>query len=499
MSVHWPIIRRLIAKPFATVIVDDRRSYKAFELLIAANHAANAIERQTKAKNVGLMLPTSGAFPIAAIGAWSAGRTVVPLNYLLKPGELQYVVDDSALDTIVTVGPMLDFVGDLPKGVAVLKLEELNFKSLPAPRVPAQPDEEDTAALVYTSGTSGKPKGVMLSHRAIRANAKQGASGMELRTTDTMLGVLPQFHSYGLTQLTLTPLMHGVRIVYTARFQPKKLIDLIREHRATCMVGIPSMFNALAAVKSAGPEDVKSLRLVVSGSEALSDAVFDRFKERYGIPINEGYGMTEMGPATHCCLHGESRKHTVGPPLPGVEQRIVDVSDERTLPPGEEGEIRLRGPNQMSGYWKLPEETANAFDEEGWYRTGDLGKVDPDGYLRITGRIKEIIIVGGENVGPREIEDVLNRHPAVHASGVVGTSDSVRGEVPIAFVELAEDAGEVASRDLQAFCREHLAGYKVPREVHFVDELPRSPTGKVLRRELMAMRGRGESSETQAV
>ncbi|MAY75845.1 MAG: hypothetical protein CMJ31_14225 [Phycisphaerae bacterium] len=486
MSVHWPIIRHLVTHPTRVAVVDDKRSYRGIDLLGASAHVSRAIKSESRARHIGLMLPTSGAFPIAALAAWGSGRVIVPLNYLLKPAELQYVVDDSEIDAIVTVQPMLDFIGETPKGVKIIKLDELSFKGLPPVSLPKKAAGDDLAALVYTSGTSGKPKGVMLSHGALKKNAEQGCQGLGLSAGDKMLGVLPQFHCYGMTQLTLTPLMHGVPVVYTARFSPKKLMDLVKTHQATCLVGIPSMFNAIASLKSAGPEDVESLRLIVSGSEALPDAVFEKFHAKYGKPITEGYGMTEMAPATHCNLPENIRRHSVGRPLPGVEQRIVDPANEGVLGVDTDGEIRLRGPNAMSGYWKLDDATREVFDGEGYYRTGDMGRIDAEGYLSITGRIKEMMIIGGENVFPVEIESVLNEHPSVSACGVTSVSDDTRGEAPIAFVELEE--GETAEpRELQAYCREHLAGCKVPKAVYVVEALPRNATGKIMRKELKGM------------
>lgn len=487
MAIHWPILRRLLRAPFKRVITDDSRDYRAIDLLVASLHMADHISTTCRTECVGLLLPTSGAFPISALGAWSAGKTIVPLNYLLKPDELQYVIDDSGIDTIYTVQPMLDFLDATPRVKNLRLLEDINFKSVPTPIIPQNPPGRSTAAIVYTSGTSGKPKGVMLSHDALAANVRQGKAHLHLSAkTDVMLGVLPQFHCYGMTQLTLTPLTHGVRVVYTARFMPKRLIELFKEQGATIMVGIPSMYNAIASLKSGTPEHFASARLVVSGSEALPDAVQQKFKERYGKHICEGYGMTEMAPATHCAISDSCRPHSVGRPVPGVEQRIVDPNTERELPVGEDGEIRLRGPNMMSGYYHLPDKTAEVFDQHGFYRTGDQGRIDENGFLFITGRIKEMIIVGGENVFPREIEEVLNRHPKVHASGVIGLHDPMRGEVPVAFVELCEElsAEDFDDQELISFCRASLAGYKVPKKIYRIDALPRNPTGKILRRDL---------------
>ena len=487
MAIHWPILRRLLTNPFKRVMTDDSRDYRGIDLLVASLHMADRIESTCRTQNVGLLLPTSGAFPISALGAWMAGKTIVPLNYLLKPDELQYVIDDAGLDTIFTVQPMLDYLDRTPLVTNLVRLEDMNFKSVPMPTIPRGAKGSDTAAIVYTSGTSGKPKGVMLSHDALAANVRQGKEHLHLSARDDcMLGVLPQFHCYGMTQLTLTPLTHGVRVVYTARFMPKRLIELVRDQKATIMVGIPSMYNAIASLKSGNPEHFASVRLIVSGSEALPDAVQQKFKDRYGKHICEGYGMTEMAPATHCAVSEACRPHSVGRPVPGVEQRIVDPKSERELPVGTDGEIRLRGPNMMQGYYHLPEKTREVFDPDGFYRTGDQGRIDEDGFLFITGRIKEMIIVGGENVFPREIEDVLNRHPAVHASGVIGKADPTRGEVPVAFVELCEevDRSSFDTSELVGFCREHLAGYKIPKQIRVIDALPRNPTGKILRRDL---------------
>lgn len=492
MSIHGPILRRLVTHPLGVAVVDDVRSYKGFEILAAAMHMAREIDRRSKAKHVGLMLPTSGAFPIAALGAWIAGRVVVPLNYLLKPEELQYVVQDAELDAVVTVGPMLEFVKEegTPKGVELIRMDQMDFKKFPPVRWPKGAGDDQLGVLLYTSGTSGKPKGVMLTHGNVRSNVEQVLSYVDFTTSDVMLGVLPQFHSFGLTALTLLPLSAGIRVVYTAKFVPSKILKLMREHRPTIMIAIPSMYNALRYAKDATKDDFASLRYIVSGGEPLPQAVFDDFRERFGVTINEGYGLTETSPVTNWCRPHEFKRGSVGKPVGngagGVKQRIVDIESGKDLGPEREGEVRIGGPNVMRGYFKLEDETRASFDEQGYLRTGDIGKMDEEGHLFITGRLKEMIIVGGENVFPREIEEVLNKHPSVKASGVVGGHDDMRGEVPVAFVELNEGA-EFNERALIGWCREHLAGYKVPRAVKLLEALPRNPTGKVMRRELKGM------------
>ncbi len=482
-SVHWPILRSLAGAPLRVRLTDDQRAWRAVELLAASQHIASEIARLSQTRTVGMMLPSGGAFPAAALAAWSLGRVCVPLNFLLRKDELQYVIDDCGTDVIVTASPMLEHLGYVPERARLVLLDKLNFKSFPELRWPRPAEPKDLAVLIYTSGTSGKPKGVMLSHANISANIAQYRRAVSITTDDVMLGILPGFHSFGFTVLTMAPLTIGCRVVYSARFMPPRVIKLIRDHRATIFVAIPSMYNALLGVKDARREDLASLRLAVSGGEPLPLDVADRFYERFGIRINEGYGLTETSPATNVCLPDDYRPHSVGRPLPDVRQRIVSIETGSTLGPNQDGEVRMKGPNIMQGYYKLPTETAAAFDEDGWFRTGDIGRFDSGGHLYITGRLKEMIIVGGENVFPREIEEALNKHPDVHASAVVGLHDPMRGEVPIAFIELQEGAtfNEPA---LRAWCREHLAGYKVPRDIRHIEALPRNPTGKILRREL---------------
>lgn len=486
MSIHWPIIRRLLCRPSQIAIVDDRRSYRGLEVLVAAMHVAAAIKSRCDTPTVGVMMPTSGGFPIAALAAWMLGKTVVPLNFLLKPDDLAYVIGDCGTDTIVTVSPLLDHMGFAPRVANLLRLDEMSFSGIPEPIRPALAGDDDLAVILYTSGTSGKPKGVMLSHGNLWANVDQVLNWIALSPADSLLGVLPQFHSFGLTVLTLMPLAAGLKVVYPARFVPQKIVRLIKEHRPTVLIAIPSMYNALMSAKDAVAADFTSLRLVVSGGEPLPDALAARFKERFDITINEGYGLTETSPATNWCRPYEYRRHSVGRPLPGIVQRIVDPVTGRVLGPGADGEVQMTGPNVMKGYYKLPAETARAFTADGFFRTGDIGRIDGDGHLYITGRLKEMLIIGGENVFPREIEEVLNRHGAVADSGVIGSHDPMRGEVPLAFVELREGAA-AEPPELLAWCRTHLPGYKVPREIRIVAALPRSPTGKILRRELSAI------------
>lgn len=476
------IQRNFLLRPWRIAVIDDQRSWRAFELQFVAWHLANKIMAVSDKPRIGIMLPTSGLFPPAVMAGWSLGRTIVPLNYLLSKSDLEYVCADAGIDACITIGPMIDLIGGLPSGVTPIRMDQMKFGGIPPIRISKRMKQDDLAVLLYTSGTSGRPKGVMLTAGNLSANIDQIVERAKFDRHDTMLGVLPQFHTFGLTVLTLLPLAIGCLAIYTARFVPRKLVALARTHRPTVLVAIPSMYGALRLVKEATKEDLASLRYVVSGGEPLPQAVSDTFFERFGIRISEGYGLTETAPVTNWCLPEEWKWRSVGRPLKDVTERIVDT-DGKDVAAGGDGEIRIQGPNVMAGYWNLPQETKAVFDEKGFFRTGDIGRIDSDGHLFITGRIKEMMIISGENVFPREIEEVLDRHPSVKASAVIGMPDESRGELPIAFVELKEGESfdEVA---LRTWCRENLAQFKVPREIRLLDPLPRNPTGKIMRRSL---------------
>ena len=494
MSLLRPIIWQALKHLKRVAVIDDRQSYSYGKLLAGAMFVSREIKRATQAKHVGVMLPTSGAFPITLLGAWLAGRVPVPLNYLLAKDELQYVIGDSDIDTIITSTQMLEFIGGaqvIPKGIKIVELEKVSFKGLPPICWPPNPGDDELAVLLYTSGTSGKPKGVMLTHGNIQSNAEAAVQHANIVKTDTFLGVLPQFHSFGLTVLTLLPLRIGARVIYTARFVPRKIVSLIEEHRPDIFIAVPSMYGALLSVKQSGPESFQSIRLAVSGAEPLPDATYEAFQERFNLKLLEGYGLTETSPACNWSTPERHKRHSVGPALPGVGNVIVD-GDSNPVGPNTEGEIILTGPNLMKGYYKLDEQTEQVIttitlpgssSPARAFRTGDIGKLDDDGFLYITGRLKEMLIVGGENVFPREIEEVLNNYPSVKASAVVGKQDGMRGEVPVAFVEI-EEGVEFDESALRNHCREALAQFKVPKEIHVLDELPRNPTGKIMRRAL---------------
>ena len=499
MSILRRIMYHALRRPRRVALVDDQREYNFLTIGAGSLHVAKAVSAATSRDKVGIMLPTGGAFSLALLGCWLAGKTPVPLNYLLSQDELDHVVADSGIDVILTAGKMIEAVAGL--GVDVDKLpgpprrvlmEQMKFKGLPPLRVPPKLADDDLAVLLYTSGTSGKPKGVMLSEGNLRSNIEDCLLHAGLTRCDVFLGVLPQFHTFGLTVLTLLPLYSGARAVYTARFNPRKVQELIVQHRPDLFVGVPSMLNAMLGVKNATAQDWSSLRYVICGGEPLPQSVFNGFQERFGVHLLEGYGLTETSPVTNWSTPEHNRLHSVGRALPRVRNFIVD-DQGRPLGPDQEGEILIAGPNVMLGYYQLPELTDQAIVEldvpgEGGvrcFRTGDIGKLDAEGYLFITGRKKEMLIISGENVFPREIEEVLNQHPSVHASAVIGRPDDSRGEVPIAFVEL-EDGADFDEPALRKHCRDRIASFKVPKEIRRLDALPRNPTGKIMRRALSA-------------
>jgi len=486
LSIHWPILRQCLKHPLRTFVTDDARAYTGAKIFIGAMVLADVIERVCKTKHIAIALPCSGAFPIAALAAWMTGRVVVPVNFLLKKDELQYILDDCGADTLITAQGVLDFMGYTPDRVTLLRADDVNWKVVPEPRWPATAADDDLGVLLYTSGTSGRPKGVMLTHGNITANVRQCQQHVGFDSSEVMLGVLPQFHTFGLTVLTIMPMTIGAKVVYMRRFSPMKAVDLMREHKVTAFIGIPSMYNAMAYVKSAGPADLVTLKYAVSGGEPLPAAVADAFFTKYNVRINEGYGMTELAPVTNWCRPDEYRRGSVGTALPDVDVRIVDIEHGYDLGPGLDGEIRLAGPNLMRGYYKLPELSAAAIDERGSLRSGDIGRVDKAGHLYITGRLKEMLIIAGENVFPREIEEALNSHPAIKDSGIVGVPDLIRGEVAFAFIELKEGAA-YEEQSVYNHLRTCIAGFKLPKAIKVLEALPRNATGKVMRRELKKM------------
>lgn len=443
----------------------------------AATGLAEQVAGQSTRPRVGTLLPTSTAGAAAIFACWYAGKTPVPLNFLLSSAELAAIVRDADLDLVLTIEPFAADVQSLGPRSLVLNAPSLT----PGRRAAPHASVRDLAVVLYTSGTSGHPKGVCLSFDNLVQNSTACIEHARLDRDQVFLGVLPQFHTFGLTAMTVVPLLLGATVHYLPRFSPVSVVHLIEQKRITVLMAIPSMYAALANLKSIAREALASLKLAISGGEPLPPRVYQAFQERFGVTIYEGYGMTETSPVVSLNTPWAHRPGSVGRPIPGVEVVAMDETG-RTLPPGQTGELVIRGHGVMLGYHNQPAATAGAL-RHGALWSGDLGYVDADGYVYITGRAKEMIIVGGENVFPREIENVLLEHPAVAEVAVVGIRDEVRSELPVAFVILKE-GHSATETELREFCRARLAGYKVPRRVRIETDLPRSPTGKILKRAL---------------
>ncbi len=467
-------------------VADPYRSLSYGNLVRFAAVMRRQVDRTTTCKHVGIMMPSCCAFAGTFYGVLWAGRVAVPLNFLLQPGELAAVVVDAEIDTVFTIRHFAEQVESLP--VKVVYIEDLPLKRemvlqylRPRPPTPRVTDD-DLAVLLYTSGTSGLPKGVCQTYGNLRHDVDACIEKARLRADHRFLGVLPQFHSFGLTALLLVPVALGASIYYIPRFVPAGVIDVIRKERISVTLMIASMYAAMLRSKRGGTDDLATIEYAVSGGEALADQVMQDFKERFGVEIVQGYGMTEAAPVVSLNVPWSNRVGTVGQPIPGVDVRAFSDGGD-SLGPGEIGELWIRGPIVMRGYYRKEAETREVITPDGWYKSGDMGSIDADGYITITGRKKEMIIVGGENVYPREIESALAAHPAVAEAAAIGRADRSRGEVVVAFVTLhdGQQVSEVALRD---FCRDRIAGYKVPRKVVIADDLPRGPTGKILKRKL---------------
>ncbi len=474
-------------QPHATAIIDDKGAVTYQQLGAMAMGLKMYLAAQTQRPSVGLLLPAGAGYVASFFGTLLAEKSVVPINYLLGDREIAHIINDSGIDTVVTIPPLAARVKDSPlKVIDLTQLPAIPPAAAPPQLPTARPD--DMAVLMYTSGTSGLPKGVMLTYGNLQSDVDACIAHAALKHQHKFLGIIPLFHSFGMTAMMLAPIQLGATIVYIARFSAPATIQAIREHQVSLVFGVPSMFGAVAHLKNAGPDDFKSIYAIITGGEPLAPVLREGFQTRFGVPLYEGYGLTETGPVVSINVPQDHRPGSVGKPVPGVEVRIVD-DNQQPVARGEVGEIWLRGEMIMKGYFNLPEQTAEAFSADGFFKTGDLGRHDEDGFLHITGRKKEMIIIAGEKAYPREIEEVLARHPGVAESAVVGRKDAARGEVIVAFV-IPREGVEVKADALRDFCREQgLAQWKCPREVRLVDDLPRSPTGKVLKRVLVEAAG----------
>ncbi|MGG5258421.1 long-chain-fatty-acid--CoA ligase [Phycicoccus avicenniae] len=439
---------------------------------------------------VAVILPNVPAFPVVYWGILLAGGIVVPMNPLLKAGEIDYFFTDSGAK-IAFVWP--DFVEEATKGAEnsgtrVVRTGAMGPEDFEGGEPLAEPharEDDDTAIILYTSGTTGRPKGAELTHSNIHLNAMRSAKVIqEMTSDDVVMGCLPLFHVFGLVVGLNAATIAGASLALIPRFDPQAAIEVIEKERVTIMQGVPTMYAAILNHPSSDGMDASSLRTCASGGSAMPLEVMRSFEEKFGCVILEGYGLSETSPVASFNMPDKERKPgTIGLAIPGCEMRCVDL-DGNEVPVGEVGEIAIRGDNVMKGYWNKPEATAEAIPD-GWFRTGDLATMDDEGYFTIVDRKKDMILRGGMNVYPREVEEVIYTHPDVLEVAVVGIPDELYGEQVGAAVALRE--GATASTDeIIAFTKERIAAYKYPRTVWVVDALPKGPTGKILRREVHA-------------
>ena len=520
----------------ALLYYGTRITYAQFSNL--ANRFAVGLRRLgiQKGDRIAIALPNIPQFPIAFYGALRAGAVVVPTNPLYTERELQHQLADSGAKVIVMLDMYYPRLQAIRKETAVEQVivtspadflppllqrlypfsqrgnkpirSLLTRKSLHEDsglrlmqgmlrsnskggvelfNLPMTAKGEDLAVLQYTGGTTGLAKGAMLTHRNLLANAMQTRYWMPQAHdgAESALCVAPFFHAYGLTAAMNVSILAGAMMILLPRFKAKNVLEAIYRYRPSLFPGIPTMYVAIMNEAGKRTDYLKSVKYCISGASPLPAKVQTDFETLTGGKLVEGYGLSEAAPVTHCNpLTDESRPGSIGLPLPGVEAAILNEAGEQVLT-GQTGELVVKGPNVMRGYWNRPDDTQAIFSN-GWLRTGDIAKMDEDGYFYIVERIKDMIITGGFNVYPRELEEVLYNHPAVAEVAVVGLPDAYRGEAVSAFVVLKAgfEPTEKTKNDIIAFCKERLTSYKIPRRIEFRDSLPRSSVGKILRREL---------------
>jgi long-chain acyl-CoA synthetase len=512
----------------ATIFFNSKKSYRSLfkdAKRFAAGLRSLGVKQGDK---VAIDLPNCPQFLIAFFGALRIGAVVVPCNPLYTPPELRYQLADAGAETIVVLSRIYPVVKAAREGTKIRNVIVTNIKEEMPPllrtlftlakekkdghRVPFEGDPgaiafqkvlslggddsaapvnpSDIAVLQYTGGTTGTSKGAMLSHRALVANALQCAAwfGQAMRNgKDAVMGVMPLFHVYGLTTVMNFAVLSGGAIILEPAPDLEHWMKDIQRHKPKLFHGSPRIYNGINNSPLAKKYDLRSIVACISGSAPLLMETARKFRELTGANLVEGYGLTEASPVTHCNPVFDAAKNrfgTIGLTFPDTETRLVDIeTGERDVAPGEPGELLIRGPQLMDGYYNKPEETAMAL-KGGWLHTGDIATIDADGYVAIVDRKKEMIIVSGYNVYPREVEETLAKHPAVLEAAAIGVPHPMKGEEVKAFVVLKPDQ-KVTPEELIAFCREQLAPFKVPKAVEFRDSLPKTqPVGKILRRQL---------------
>src|ERR1700743_3191479 len=456
----------------------------------AARLATLLLERGLEpGDRVGVMLPNVPEFPIAYYGILRAGGVVVPMNVLLKRRESAYYLEDSGAKMLLAWHGFLEdaTTGAADAGAELIAVEPGAFAATldgvePTPEIAAV-DDEDTAVILYTSGTTGQPKGAELSHLNLLRNADVLArTNTTVGPGDIVLGALPLFHTFGQTVSMNASMLVGATLTLVPKFEPGEVLETMARDGVTHFYGVPTMYGALLHHPGREDFDTSTLRVCMTGGSSMPVEVLRGFEDAFGAIVLEGYGLSETSPVASCNHPDKERKPgSIGTPIEGVEMKIVDESDA-DVPQGDVGEIVIRGHNIMKGYWNRPDATAEAM-RGGWFHSGDMGREDENGFFYVVDRKKDMIIRGGYNVYPREVEEVLYEHPAIREAAVLGVPHDEYGEEVGAGVSLT-DGAEATPEELREYVRERVAAYKYPRAVWIVEDLPKGPTGKILKREI---------------
>ncbi|MEX0785248.1 MAG: AMP-binding protein [Dehalococcoidia bacterium] len=484
--------RRVPDKP--ALIGIDEKPYSYSMIWQFARKTARFLQDEVnvaKGETVAIFAPNCPEYAVAFHGALLAGAKVTTLNPLYREREVEHQLDDS--EAVVVFASKLfmptaeEARGNLPRIRQLYEIEEIWQMVAGTPDSPAPVDIDpmkDIAVLPYSSGTTGMPKGVMLSHYNISSNIRQTiATGLSAEDA-VLLAFLPFFHIYGMIILLGGSIAQGATCLVMPRFDPDQTLYLIEKFRVTDFFVVPPALLALSHHPKLAEHDHSSLRFILSGAAPLPMEVAELAEERFGTKMLQGYGMTETSPLTNTNPLDAIKRGSVGPPVSDTQEKIVDLESGEELPAGETGELLIYGPQVMQGYWKNPEATAETIRPDGWLRSGDIARMDEDGYVYIVDRAKEMIKYKGYQVAPAELESVVMEHPAVLDAAVIPKRDFEAGEVPKAFVVLKEGQ-EASADDVMLFVAERVAPYKKLRELEFVDAIPKNPSGKILRRELI--------------
>lgn len=483
-TIDAALLMNVMRAPDRVVAQDVRGALDAKRLAGAAWLLSQKLKEATQAPAVAVCMPTLNEYIVAIFACAMAGKSCVPVNFLLQPRELAHIFKDSGAGLVITSSHFAEKLGAL--GVPMLRIEEFGAEAakVPASEIKPQPcaTPNPVAILLYTSGTTALPKGVKLTHGNLLAQMDMFGKAFDLSHFH-LLSALPMFHTFAVTCCALLPALTPARVSLLPQFDPAQMIESLPKFGANVLLGVPSMYRMIGRAAKRAGKDCKALgvTMCIAGGEKLPKEVYEEWEATMGVPLLEGFGMTEHSPAISVNLPHDNVPGTIGKPLPGNQWRVVDDAGN-VLPPGKEGELQLKSASVMAGYHNTPDE-AQPFTADGWLKSGDLAVIDADGRGTITGRIKDLIIAAGKNIHPTEIEEVAYEYTGVGECAAIGIPDKTRGEAPALFV-VAKEGAAVDLDGLREHLHQKLAEYKRPRLVKLVPELPHTPTGKVLRRAL---------------